>query len=436
MADETAPAVDVPKPEETLLGEVLYTGDEEQPAEPETDVPPVVSEETLTEEQAPEEKQDDTVDGLTLEQRNAANMVNYLRYLTCEIKSSSDDKLFLDTAYSLLYDDIERKYIDPETVTHIKELLDTIEVYGIIGTNRERITFIYEQRRLESVLQAIQGVVDTVSDTVSALTDLTSSKSKRYLAAAASAMNTVGQISSSIISDNMSYQQDEWFLKDAAKAEVHKSCKSTLTYIKSAEDKYQLNDYILAEEIINDFIERKADTDPQSRMKWFKDNENDYQHFGPYWLEHARSCYDTEDYKGCLDAIEQYETIMTQIFRKDYDYANALPMAIVAAKEVMPPDRYEMTAERYAQAILDNTKNSDLSLLYFAAQTYAGLYADQEDTTDTTYLETAYDIVSKAINDNELADKQRDLNDVYLSEVSKVKPEKGATRQERKEIKE
>ena len=86
--------------------------------------------------------------------------------------------------------------------------------------------------------------------------------------------------------------------------------------------------------------------------------------------------------------------------------------------------------------ILTNTKkysdseDFDWSKRYFVAQIYLDLYAK---TNNDAYLESAYNIAFE--NVNILADSQKGLNKTYLAEVKQVEKKKGATKREKKEIK-
>ena len=81
----------------------------------------------------------------------------------------------------------------------------------------------------------------------------------------------------------------------------------------------------LNENAVNDFVEWKDKTNLTSKIQWLESNESTYKKFGPFWLELAKSYYESEEYDKCLDAIKKYEGISVKIFRKDYDYAEALP---------------------------------------------------------------------------------------------------------------
>ena len=116
------------------------------------------------------------------------------------------------------------------------------------------------------------------------------------------------------------------------------------------------------------------------------------------------------------------------IFRKDYDFARALPMAIVSAEYTKDDADYIIIADDYCQKILVNTSNDDWALRYFAAQIYVGLYAK---TNDEAYLRKAYDITIN--NVNYLVDEQRTMNITYLADVVELTAPKGETASAKKE---
>ena len=82
-------------------------------------------------------------------------------------------------------------------------------------------------------------------------------------------------------------------------------------------------------------------------------------------------------------------TLQTRIFRKDYDLAKTLPLAIAAAKEVKESKEYLELATQFAEKIVANTDNTDWSLRFFAAQTFVELY---ELGKDQQHLKKAYAI--------------------------------------------
>lgn len=191
-------------------------------------------------------------------------------------------------------------------------------------------------------------------------------------------------------------------------------------------------EYALNENAVNDFVEWKDKTNLTSKIQWLESNESTYEKFGPFWLELAKSYYKSEEYDKCLDAIKKYEGISVKIFRKDYDYAEALPMAIVSAKEIRDKNVYIQTAREYSEVILSNADGENWALRYFVAQIYLDLY---KQTGSKEYLQKAYDIALN--NVNVLVESQKELNLAYLSDIQEVSVNKEAEDEDRekKEVK-
>ena len=140
-----------------------------------------------------------------------------------------------------------------------------------------------------------------------------------------------------------------------------------------------------------------------------------YKYYGGYWLLLAESYYRNEEFQKCIDAIEKYEELDIEIFRKDYEYAKKLPLAIVAAKEVLDSDEYVKYASDKIDRILTNTDNDEWALRYFAAQSLIDLYSVDDDLA---YLQRAYNVLVNNVNN--LVSYQRDKNSVYLNKVEEI----------------
>lgn len=153
--------------------------------------------------------------------------------------------------------------------------------------------------------------------------------------------------------------------------------------------------------------------------------------FGDYWLVLADCYYNIAEYEKCLEAIDQYESLNIDIFRKDYSFAKLLPEAIIAASEVYGDEQYVLTAERYLELLVDNTENSDWSSRYFASEVYLDLYAR---TQNTAYLQNAYELTLNNVNN--LVAKQLSLNSAYLSEVEEIAVPEDATKDKKRQIEE
>ena len=369
----------------------------------------------------------ETEGDLTSKQKNAVNMLNYIMTITQEINNSKESRLYLESAYSSLINNSDPGLIDTRTQERITNILDTLEQYRMIAEKREKLRYIYEQNRAQALRQAIPDPVGLLS-AVSSGNILKSAASVIYMAvdAASSYQNAVTQT-------DLQYLQDGWQLEDEEAQELHNSRKSTFEYMVDMVRENSLpGEYALNENAVNDFVEWKDKTNLTSKIQWLESNESTYEKFGPFWLELAKSYYESEEYDKCLDAIKKYEGISVKIFRKDYDYAEALPMAIVSAKEIRDKNVYIQTAREYSEVILSNADGENWALRYFVAQIYLDLY---KQTGSKEYLQKAYDIALN--NVNVLVESQKELNLAYLSDIQEVSVNKEAEDEDRekKEVK-
>lgn len=364
--------------------------------------------------------------GLTSTQRNSINMLNYMSALTQQINEERKNQLFLESAYDS-FDNLFPNAVDTKTQAQITNLMDTIQEYRMLGLKRERLEFIYEQNRAQALRQAIPNPVGLLS-VVQSGSLLKAAASVLYMA-----VDSVTSYNAATSQADLQYIKDGWELDDAESAALHASTKDRLTYLLEMVRTYDLpGDYALSREAIEDFVtwSGKPDSQLEGKISWFESHRRVYKEFGPYWLEMVKDYYNAGEYEKCLKAIGQYESVTTRIFRLDIDYATALPMAIVSAKETLSSKEYVETAERYCEAIFNNTKDSNWSLRYFAAQTYLDLYAI---TNESKYLDEAYAIARENIVN--LVDSQKALNAAYLAEIQKQTAPKGATKRTKDEIK-
>ena len=377
--------------------------------------------EDLSEEEGnfPEEE------ALSSTQRNSINMLNYIMLLTREINDSRGSRVFLETAYSSLINDLYPNAIDSMTQAQLNSTLDTLKAYRMITVKRERLEYLYEQNQAQALREAIPNPMGLLS-AVQSESKLEMAISVFYMAA-----DSVASYESAASQADLQYLQDGWELDDEEDQALYSSRDDAFNYMISIVREYSFpGDYALNEEAVQAFVEWKNNSNPTRKIAWLEANQERYSEFGPYWLELARSYYDSEEYEACLEAVHQYEKVATRIFRKDMDYAEALPVAIGAAKETMDSDAYVETAGRYAGLILENTNEDDWTLRYFAAQIYIDLYGE---TGKSEYLSDAYQIVFN--NVNVLVDEQRELNKTYLADVQETKAEKGATKRQKQEVK-
>lgn len=364
-------------------------------------------------------------ESITSTQRNSINMLNYITALTQEINDSKSSRVYLETAYASLYNNTYPNAVDTKTQAQMTSILDTLESYRMIAVKRERLEYIYEQNRAQAMRQAIPNPVALLS-AVQSSSILKAAASVLYMA-----VDSASSYASATSQTEMQYLKDGWELDDAEAASLHNSRKSMFNYMLSmVRDNNLPGDFALNENSVTSFVSWKNNSNLVRKIAWFETNQETYKAFEPYWLELARYYYDSEDYVKCLDAISQYESIATRIFRKDYDYAETLPMAIISAKETLSREEYSRVASKYASTILANTDDANWPLRFFVAQIYMDLYRIKGDKT---FLDKAYKIVFD--NVNVLVDEQRALNAAYITSTQKVEAGKGATKRQKDEVK-
>lgn len=404
----------------------------------ETTVPPETIAETVPETiaetvapttaptEAPEVTEPVEKANLTTTQRNSINMLNYITVLTQAINESSGSRVYLESAQSSLLNNIYPNAVDTKTQSQINNLWRTIDGYRMIAVKRDRLEYIYEQNTAQALRQAIPNPLGLLS-AVQSGSLLKSAVSVLYMAV--DAKTSYDAASTQV---DLQHLQNGWELEDAEATELSNSQLNLLNYmLDMVRDNDFPGEYALTTDAVTDFVKWSNETNLTRKINWLETNEETYCEFRTYWLELARSYYLNNQYRNCLSAIEKYEEVATRIFRKDNDYAEIIPMAIVAAKSTMSKARYVDFAEKYVAILLKNCADDDWLLRYFAAQIYVDLYGI---TSERDYFSEAYDIAYD--NVNELVDVQIALNDAYLADIEEIKADKDSSKREKQEIKE
>lgn len=365
---------------------------------------------------------------LTTPQRNSINMLNYITVLTQEINSSRYSRIYLDSVQSSLSNNMDYDAIDSKTKGQINNLWRTIDSYKMIEVKRERLDYLYEQNKAQALRSAIPNPVGLLSAAQPGGV-LKTAASVLYMA-----VDSKASYESALAQADLKHLQDNWELDDSEAKELSNSQLNLLNYmIEMARDNGIRTEYTLNPDSVSDFVEWTGKDNLVSKIAWLESHEDVYKEFRTYWLELAESYYNcgtNNDYEKCLAAMEKYEEVATKIFRKDYDYAKTLPMAIIAAKEIKPEEQYVEYADKYVEEIINNCDDEEWALRYFAAQIYIDLYGI---TKDKSYLDEAYDIAHE--NVNMLVYEQKDLNEAYLTPVKKAENQEGYTKRQKQEVK-
>ena len=361
---------------------------------------------------------------LTDTQRNAIAMLNYITVLTQEINASKNSRLYMEEAYSSLINNTYPNAVDSRTLSQLTGLLDTMEGYRMVAVKRDRLQYIYEQNQAQAIRAAVPNPLGLLSAVQSFRPE------KIALALVYMAVDSYTSYTSYTAEADLQFLKDGWALDDEEATVLHNSRKGTFSYMIRMVGDYELpGDLTLTESAVEEFVKWKNNDNVVARIQFLESNAKTYQSYGGYWLALAESYYHNGDYQKALDAIASYEAVSTRIFRKDYELARILPLAVSAADEILDGGAYADVASRFARMILDNTDHGDWALRYFAAQTYVDLYGK---TQDGAYLQSAYDV--SLDNVNYLIEEQRALNAAYLAPVQETAVPKDATKDEKKQI--
>ncbi len=362
---------------------------------------------------------------LTVEQRNAVAMVNYITVLTQSINASKNSRLFMEGAYCSLINNTYPNAVDSRTLSQMTGLLDTMENYRMIAVKRDRLQYIYEQNQAQAIRAAIPSPLGLIGAVQS------SSNAKIAASVVYMAVDSITSYTSYTAEADLLYLKDGWALDDEEATVLHNSRKGSFSYMIEMVGDYSLpGDLALTENDVEEFVDWKNNDNVVARIQFLESNQKTYQSCGGYWLTLAESYYSNGDYALCLDAANTYQALGTRIFRRDYELARILPLVISAADEVYDDETYVSAAVKYAQMILDNTDHDDWALRYFDAQIYVDLYAK---TGDKEYLLNAYDVVLDTVN--YLVGEQRMMNAAYLAPVQETPTPKGSTKAEKSQIK-
>lgn len=327
------------------------------------------------------------------EGKSALAMLNYVTYLSYDIKVQKNNRLYLEEIYDQIGNNVLEDKIDEGTQHALTKMRDRIIKFRMLEIQRDRIEFLNENKQSQAIRSAIPNPLFLLS--------VVQSKNPIEVAMtlASTAISSVSSYSSAKNEANIEYLKNGWELDDKEQGELHELSNAAFEYKTTfiRDNNIKAID-TLNEVMLGEFAEANANTNLASKIAFFEKSESkkNYKHFGLYYLALAKAYYENEQYKECLTAIENYEKNNVQIFRKDYEYAKVLPLVIVAAQKVYPKN-YEIYINKYLfdlnseddidLTVKGNSNETDWALRYFVAQTCIQLYAK---TNEIKYLNEAY----------------------------------------------
>ncbi len=359
------------------------------------------------------------------EQRNSISMLNYLAALSQKVTASKSSRMELEKMYSSIINNTNPNAVDEQTQNQLISLLDAIERYRMVSVKRERLQYVYDQSKAMAIWASIPKT-GGVLRAVRSLNWLKLATSVAYMP-----IDSVASYNAYNAQLDLQYLQDQWALNDDEAETLHTIRKKGFEYRLNIVRDYNLpGEIALSEEAVDEFVKAENNPGAASRIQFLESNRSTYEAFGYYWLVLAKSYFEAGNYKACLDSIETYKKAQTRIFCKDSEYANALTIAISAAKQVLTGKAYTDRVSEYAKALSENTSNSDWASRYFLAETYVELYVQ---TKDKSFLDKAYE---ETINNvNSLIREQKDSNKKYLNPIVEQEVPDNATSVQKDDIK-
>lgn len=405
-ADQTDSSLTETAPEDTV---------ENAPSQDQTEAQAENKDDQIAQEPAAQEETKSIAkeEQLSNEQLNSFSMMYYLAITAEKIRTSKDNRLLLDDIYTSLLNDINPGAVDEITQDHLKNLRDIIKAYRGITVKREGLQYIYNQEKAAAIRSAVPNPI--------AILSVTNAFDWKKLAVTVvyTAVDSYNSYKSASENADKAFLMSGWELDDEETATVQKNRDRAFDYMTDMVQEYHLEGRLtLNEKSIEKFAEICAIESAPEKIRRLESEEGTYKLLGNYWLELADCYFETDKYEKCLDCVNKYNELATGIYRKDYDYVQILPKAIVAAQSVYTGEQYISSIKEFADAIIENTSTEDWSLRYFVAQVYLDLYAR---TKDQSYLDSAYKIAYD--NVTILLKGQRSLNETYLKDVQEVKVE-------------
>lgn len=369
---------------------------------------------------------------LTIEQRNALSMLNYLAMTTQDIHSSSNSRVLLEDIYTSLINDINPGSIDKDTLAYLDNVRKVIADMLSIETKREQLQYIYNREMAAAVRSAVPDplLVLTLSDSMTesiAGSMMGSPKASMDWARLAvsvtfTMLDSYNGYKDAVDNAEHNYFLSGWELDTEEENLILQNRGAIFNYMTNIVQEYgsngnveELGKLTLNEKAIETFVDICSEENVALKTERLINAQKTYQFFGNYWLELADCYFEMEQYENCLDCIAKYDELDIRIFRQDFNIVPLLPKAIVSAQSVYSGEEYIHKTQAFADRILENSSSDEWSVRYFAAQTYLDLYTK---TQNKYYLERAYKIAKE--NVTELIDEQKELNNTYLQDVQTV----------------
>ena len=96
-------------------------------------------------------------------QKNSVAMLNYMTMVSQKIENSKSSRIYLEKVYTELINNTGPDKIDKTTQYNLSNMLDIIEDYRMLDIKRERLRYIYDQDKANTIKQAIPNPLSIMS---------------------------------------------------------------------------------------------------------------------------------------------------------------------------------------------------------------------------------------------------------------------------------
>ena len=350
----------------------------------------------------------------TVQKNNSIAMMNYLEVLTVEITSSKADSVLLKEAYDSLNGNTDPTVVSTRTQAYLSVLRDTIQKWCLSNDEWEHLNDEYQYQKSRLILNSIKN---GVSSSAPSLLSMIKPVNEKEMLSGGSVVSVIKTICGSV-SEYINGKRELEHALDNDKYKLDKEATQSLFEIRDQAFDYMVEivreygvsrDEALSEEQAEKLISDIENENVYQRIQALTSKQKLYEAWPHYWLKLAESYFEAGNYEECLKLVRIYEEKDVRIFRKDYELARVLPMAIISASDILDDNAYRELAERYAELILENSGEENWALRYFAAQVYYDLFISLRDEE---FLKKTYNIVLDNVSN--LSQDQLNANQTYL----------------------
>lgn len=344
-------------------------------------------------------------------------MLNYIGALSERIKEIRKDPLELHNLRDEIYNDIITTEIDQRTKGVLVDYQGAIKDFTLLSRQRDRMQLIIDNMKADALNNAIPNPQSMISIALS-------NPNPFLMAATVGTMitNSISSYKSSMARADMEELKMKWELEDKDLNIFEEISKNAWSYRVDVSNKYGISNS-LNEKKIQKIFELKKEDVIERRLKELENPEIQElyteAHYQPYYLILAETYYQSEKWKECVQAYQDYEKNPTRLFEKDHEAAKILPKVIHAAQKYMGSTEIVNFIKEYNQKLIKETSDEEWELRYFAAVNSVNLAnLDPENRQD--HLKHAFDLFTNNIS--KLSRRQDSLLAKYILPIDEEIP--------------